>query len=314
MRRWKLFAVALAVAAVVLSGCRPLVSSEDKPIAVYATFFPIYALTDAVMQGVPNAELHCLAQPQDGCLRSYELSDWDVALLSRSANAVIMGGRGLESFESTLFAWGDGGPAVSALLYNVELYNQDDQVSGESESHLDGANPHLYMSVDGAKQIVESASAMLLSLDPMYSQKYIDNTEAALAELDDLRAKTLEIAGGLKGRRVILMNEALVYVAQDYGLRVADWIDRESATNLSDDVLADCLERISGTEARVILIERQAPRRLVENLEAAGYALARIDILSTHTAADGFDAYIAAQTANAQAVADAFARADDMGG
>ena len=114
---------ALTVLTFVLSGCRPLVTDATKALSVYATFYPIYALTDAVMAGIPDAALHCLVQPQDGCLRNYQLSDWDISLLASGADAVILGGRGLESFESTLTGWGETGPAVSAVLYNQELYN-----------------------------------------------------------------------------------------------------------------------------------------------------------------------------------------------
>lgn len=306
-------AAVLIMLALALSGCRPVVAPASQEIYVYATFFPIYALTDAVMRGVPNARLHCLVQPQDGCLRDYRLSDWDVALLSKSADAVIMGGRGLESFESALFAWGESGPAVSAVLYNLRLYNQEDPgTDDEQQSHLIGANPHLYMSVEGAKEIVQSVSAMLVSLDPAYAERYAANTETALAELDALQARANALLADCAGRRVILMNEALIYAAEDYGLEVAEWIDREPGTGLYDDSLQACLERLAGAEAEVVLIERQAPARLTEALEAAGYAVARIDILSTHREKEGFDAYIGAQTANAEAVRDAFGRANEM--
>ena len=96
-------ALILAFVAAALTGCGPLVTDETETLSVYATFWPVYVLTEAVARGVPDVELRCLVQPQDGCLRAYQLSDWDDALLSSGANAVIMGGRGLESFESTLF-------------------------------------------------------------------------------------------------------------------------------------------------------------------------------------------------------------------
>ena len=95
MRRILSIASIAIAAMLALSACAPLVPEEASEISVYATFYPLYALTDALMDGVPNASLHCLVQPQDGCLRSYTLSDWDAALLASSADAVIAGGRGL---------------------------------------------------------------------------------------------------------------------------------------------------------------------------------------------------------------------------
>lgn len=303
--------IALILAfSVMLSACVRLVEPESESISVYATFWPIYALADAAMDGVPDAALKLLVQPQDGCLRDYQLSDWDAELLARDADAVIMGGRGLESFESLLFGWGESGPAVSAVLYNLELYNQDDLVDGEAESHLRGANPHLYMSIEGAQEIVKSASAMLQSMDPQYAGQYAANAQSAVQRLDALLLQNREALKAYSGKGVALMNEALVYVARDYDLAPVAWIDRESGENLVDRELEDCLGRLEASGARVVLIERQAPKPLVAALEAAGYAVARLDVFSTRREGEGFDAYVQAQAENARSVALAFARAE----
>lgn len=310
MRRAVAMALLLIFLASVLSGCRKLVQDEDSPISVYATFYPIYALTDAVMHDVPDAALHCLVQPQDDCLRAYQLSDWDVALLARGADAVIAGGRGLESFESALFGWGEDGPAISAVLYNLELYNQDQAVDGEAQSHLQGPNPHLYMSLEGAKQIVESISATMVSLDPAYSDRYIDNSQSAIGALNKLLEASRAELAPYAGRRVALMSETLVYMARDYNLDIVEWIERETGANFGDNELALWLERLDKAGPDVVLIERHAPQALREALEAAGYAVVAIDVLSTHAEGEGFDKYLEIQGENAQALLEAFERAD----
>ena len=303
-RGWLAALLAVLLAA---SGCAPLVEDGPEQLTVYATFYPIYALVQPLTEGVPDLTLRCLVQPQDGCLRSYSLSDWDLYLLS-SADAVLAGGRGLESFENTLFGMGDKGPAVSALLYNLELHNST-RVShdeGQEDSHLTGPNPHLYMSVDGAKRIIESAAAMLQTLDPRYARTYVDNEAAALDKLDDLKRQMDAITGDLMGRKVILMNETLVYSATDFGLEVAGQVDRESGVALYDLELDECLEQLAGYDARVVLVEKQAPKSLVDALREQGYSVALIDIMSTHREAEGFDGYIQAQLNNARAIRRAF--------
>jgi ABC-type Zn uptake system ZnuABC Zn-binding protein ZnuA len=249
-------------------------------------------------------------QPQDGCLRAYQLSDWDAALLIRGADAVISGGRGLESFESTLFSWGEGGPAVSAVLYNLELYDPPQRVDGEAHPHFQGSNPHLYMSLDGAAHIVESISATLVSLDPDYSERYIRNSAVAVEALRELLDASRNRLAALAGRRVALMSEALIYVAQDYALEVADWIERETGSAFGDNELAIWLERLEKADVNVVLIEKQASQALVESLEAHGFTVALIDVLSTHVEGEGFDSYLEIQRNNVQAILDAFECAD----
>lgn len=302
----RLWAGIVAAAIMMLCGCSPLIEENDT-IELYASFYPIYALLDRMIEDVPDMQLHCLVQPQDGCLRSYEISDWDLRLLDSSADAIIIGGRGLESFESILFGWGNNGPAVSAVLYNLELYNQENENQNDEEaSHLVGANPHLYMSVDGAKSMIESMEASLIALDPQYVHIYSENVLEALDSLDKLKSDMLEIAGDISGSKVILMNEALVYVARDYGLDIDMCYDRESGVALYDSELSQCLAKLEKSSAQVVLIERQVPDGFVTALENAGYTVAQIDILSDRTASDGFDGYLQAQRENAAAIRSAF--------
>ena len=311
MRRHRIIrGIALAAALIAaLTGCSPLVQPQEQTAIVYATFYPIYALADAIIRDVPNIELHCLVQPQDGCLRAYQLSDWDARLLA-SADGVISGGRGLESFESELFSWGEDGPVVSAVLYNLELYNQGKtSAKGEQESHLQGENPHLYMSIDGAGQIAESISAMMVAMDPKYAANYAANTDAALVQLKEMAAQARGIVAAYSGQPVILMNEALVYTAGDYGLEIAEWIDRESAEGMADEELRRCLERLAACGAKVVLIEKQAPAQLIRALEEAGYSAAKLDVFTTGREGEGFEHYLQAQIDNARAISEAFERA-----
>ena len=302
MRRYRLWSVLALLT--LLTGCRPLVETEETPLSIYATFYPIYALTEAVMRDVPDAELHCLVQPQDGCLRAYAISDWDAYLLA-SADAVICGGRGLESFESLLFQWGKSGPAVSAVLYNLELY--EGKATGDREdSHLDGPNPHLYLSLEGAKRMIEGITGSMMALDPRYGDRYAENEEKAMAALNALSDQIQTEVGHLKGRKIALMHEALIYPAKDLGLEIVDWIDRESGEGLYGDALTACADRVKASGAEVVLIEQQAPAALIAALHSASIGVARLDTLSTGREGQGFDHYMEALQNNARAVARAF--------
>ena len=309
LRRLLALTACLLLVALAAAGCRPLVEDDTEALSVYATFYPIYALTDAVMDGVPDAELHCLVQPQDGCLRSYQLSDWDAALLAAGADAVMLGGRGLESFEGALFDWGDDGPAVSAILYNLELYDAGTTGDGEAESHFRGINPHLYMSLEGARQMVASIAALLQSMDPRYAGQYAENAKEADAALAAALNDAQGVLEGYRGRRVAVLNEALMYAARDYGLEIAEVLERESGDGMSGEALEKAIEGLSAAGIDAVLIEKQAPQAFVEAIGAAGFEVALMDVMSTHAEGEGFDAYLQIQAANARAVADALARA-----
>ena len=76
--------------------------------------------------------------------------------------------------------------------------------------------------------------------------------------------------------------------------------------------LAACLETLRSGGAKVVLIEKQAPQALCEALEGAGYAVARMDILSTRRANEGAEGYFEAQRANAATLKEAIAAGEDI--
>ena len=297
----------LLVVALLFSGCAPIAPKVEADRQVYASFYPIYALSGLVLGNVPGIRLRCFVQPQDECLRSYQISDWDLYMLAYDADAIIIGGRGLEDFESMLYSLGTSGPALITAMYDLNLYNQSDKTQvTEDSGHLVGANPHLYMAVSGAEKIAASIADAMAELYPALADDIEAGNESAQAKLSALYDETQRICAGVRGEKVILMNEALIYPAIEYGLEVADWYDRESGTTLYGDSLTDLLDELDETDAHVILIEKQAPTELTDALEAAGYAVARIDTMSSYALDAGYDGYIAAQTANAHAIARAY--------
>lgn len=298
----------LIIITVVACGCRKKVEqpAESAVTSVYATFYPLYAATEMLIEGVADVRLNCLVQPQDGCMRDYQLSDWDLALL-HTADLIIAGGRGLEDFESILYGLGENGPVVSAVLYNMELTEQKAvNTSEDTQSHWLDPNPHIYMQIDSMKEIVQRAANTLILLDAENEGIYKRNLEAAQARLDELRNEIEESLAEIRDQKVIIMNEALVYAAQEYGLKPCLFYERESGSELYDSDLDVCLRTLQKCDAKVILIEKQAPQTFCEALEAAGYRLAHMDVLSTHSASEGSEGYFEAHRENIQAIKAAF--------
>ena len=297
----------LCLLAAMLAGCgaAPMEAATEE-ISVYATFYPIYAIAAMITEGVPELHLNCLVQPQDGCLRSYALSDWDAALL-RSADAVLAGGQGLERFSTTLRLLGEEDAAVSELLYNMELIERAaENTDADSESHWLDANPHIYMSTSGAAEIAGRIAQSMIVLDPRYEELYLQNLERAEERLATLKAETDELVGEFAGEKVAVLNEALIYLADEYGLDAALCWDRDSGESMDEVALNDLLSAFAEADIQVVLIEKQAPQRLLENLRSAGIAVAALDVLSTRRAAEGYEGYFAAQRSNAAAVRAAY--------
>lgn len=292
--------------AMMFAGCSPIVADIPQDKTVYATFYPIYALADMIVEGVDGRQLHCLVQPQDDCLRSYALSDWDLYILNYGADLLLSAGNGLESFEDKLAEMGESSLPVAEILYGLEM--QVFENSSDEESHFSGDNPHLYMSMNGADAILENISAAMMLLDAEKAELYEANLIKAQAELTDVRRYIEETTEVCFDFACAVMNEALFYTADDCNLSIAAQYERESGEMLYGDDLEKCIDDFRKSAVDLVLIEAQAPEALVNALEQAGFAVVRLDVMSTHAESDGAEGYLNALKNNARLIAEACIR------
>lgn len=292
---------------ILLTGCAPEMKQTEEYKHIYASFFPIYALTGLIIEDIPEISLKCLVQPQDDCLRLYDMSGWDASVLAYDADVVVIGGHGLESFESSLYQFGANGPAVITASPSEELIDQGGMSdSDENTGHLSGINPFLYMSVGGAREMIAVIAPALATLYPEHAEAIAAGYNRADERLADVEKEIAAIREITSGKRVIIMNEALLYTALDYDMSIVYRYDRESGTTLYGESLDSTLREFEGLEADVILIEKQAPAELTAALSAAGYTVVGIDTMNSYPANATPDRYIEVQMSNAEAISAAF--------
>lgn len=300
-KRFLILFLALAVA-VSCSGCTPLMDADPETLSIYASFYPIYALTEMIVEGVPDLKMHCLVQPQDSCLRNYSLSDWDLYLLSYGADAIVLGGGGLESFSDALRQSAEQTHAIVEALAGLKLAENPEIERDETLSHWEGDNPYLYLSVDGAMEILHNLTDALSVMDPRYTEKYEANLTTALAEMDKLSVEIEGVRPMSRGKKAALLNEAMLYIAEDYEMEIAAVVPRESGENLAQSELEECVKQLKSGNVEVVLIEKQAPQSLIAVLESAGFKVAQIDTMGTRRESEGSDGFFEAQRKNIQAI------------
>ena len=295
---------AMMLAVLTLTGCSIQVQPVESARQIYAGFYPIYALTAPLLEGTENLQLKCLVQPQDGCLRDYALSDWDLSVLSYDADAVVIAGRGLESFESSLYAMGENGPAVITAMNGAILYNQG-KSGDEESSHFETENPYYYLSIPGAIAMTEQICQGLAELYPHQAAILTENGERARRKLEGLQEECQGIAGECAGKRVALLNEAAIYPALDYGLQVVYQFERESTTTVYGESMEQLVEELRSSGAEAVLLEDSAPTEMTDALEEAGFSLIRLNLMTAYAQDAGAEGYYEAQRSNARAIQEA---------
>lgn len=300
MKRLSMLLVIFALAAV-FTGCKPVVEETDvkKEYRVYASFYPVYALSRLIIdENIPDMQLYQLVQPQDGCLRSYSLSDWDL-YLAANADCVILNGSGLESFEAGLRSLGEDGPAVISatgsmvLLRNEEIQNE--------ESHFYGANPWMFLSVDGALEMTYAICANMQTLDPLCEEAYLKNLMRAEKKLLALKAEMEAIlADTNRDTPVAVAHEGIFWLCDEWDLNCVSVIERESGVMPEQGEIQKILEDIAASGAKAVLLEKQAPSALVYALKNAGCEVVMIDTMSSGSAQNASQGYFDAMLQNAR--------------
>lgn len=294
-KSWAALCALLAALAMLLGGCASPAEEQTQQVAgtqIYASFYPVYMMARPILKDAPGIELHCLVQPQDGCLRNYSLSDWDARLAS-GADGLIVAGEGLESFEGWALSLGEEGPAVMRVYDGVSLLGErlETEASDEDISHFEGLNPWAWLSVEGAKAMAESIAGMMGELDSEYAHLYEENFSAYSKTLDELSLQMDEIMTGYQYQKVVLMHEGLEYMAQELGLNSVLTIERESGEQMEGEELTELVGQINESGAKILLAEKQLPTAFKQALEEAGFHLALIDTFSTHSTAAQQDDY-----------------------
>ena len=275
-----------------LTGCHSLMTGEDALPTKYvsATFYPFYALTINITKDVPALSVSCLTQPQDGCIRSYHLSDWDRAVLMNQ-DVVVFGGRGLESFESELVQM-TSGPILLSVLEGAHLRTEDSgDADDENTTHFIGENPWAFLSVAGAMEISLSIAADMAEVDELFAQKYHENLSEYMKRLDALIGDMSDIMAPAPYVPVAVLHEGLTYFAAQFGLDIVLVYPREPGADAFDNDLETLLDALSQSGAKTVFLEEYAPAHLVRALEEHGYSVARLDTLTAHAADGDLNAY-----------------------
>lgn len=107
--------------------------------------------------------------------------------------------------------------------------------------HVEGADPHYWVSPKCAFIMASSIKEFLCELNPMGKQKYESNYQGLLTKLQEIDTRATELFSGAENRSFMIFHPNLGYMARDYGLeeisveyegkepppsRVKDLIDR----------------------------------------------------------------------------------------
>ena len=215
-------------------------STALASVRVVTSFYPVYAATLNVANGIEGVDVHNLASPHVGCLHDYQLTTADARKLSE-ADLFLANGAGMENFLDKV-------RAQNAQLKIVE--------TSEGISLIKG-NPHVWVSPKSAARQVDNIAKALSEADPENADRYAANAAAYNEKLSSLGERMKSELAPFAGTPVVALHDAFPYFARDFGLDIVGVIEREPGQEPSAKELAGTVDLVRAKNVKVILAEPQ---------------------------------------------------------
>ncbi len=158
-------------------------------------------------------------------------------------------------------------------------------------------NGHTWTSVDNNIKQVENIKNKLKEANPENAEIYEKNTNEYIEKLKSLKQKYETELVGLKGKKVVSLNESFAYLQIDIGLdSIEIHTDHEEST-MSAEMLAHTIEDMKKENIKIIIIDKNDNEKNAQNLaNETGAKIYKLD--SCLTGNMDKDAYLNAMTEN----------------
>jgi zinc transport system substrate-binding protein len=138
--------------------------------------------------------------------------------ISRLGNSVAYISNGYLGFEMT---WLDRFYETNRSMKKLSLGDKIDPIDSDHHhdgDHIEGADPHYWVSPKCALVMASSLLDFLCGLNPQHKEIYESNYQKLVLRIKDMDRKAREMFSGMKGRAFMIYHPNLAYLARDYGL------------------------------------------------------------------------------------------------
>ena len=218
---------------------------HESQTKVVVTIAPLESFVRAV--GGDRVAVRCLCTTTGP--HHYQPDSRDARLLSNADLFLAVGLTLDESFADAMYRTarkpdvpyvklGELLPEPSLLEMKHDCCKQGD---AEHAHHHDKWDPHVWLGIRQAVQIVEQIRDQLTKIDPSSKEVFEKNAAAYVAKLHGLHAEGKKLLADRAVRRIVSFHEALGYLAESFDLEIADVIEQGPGDQPTSRHIADLI-------------------------------------------------------------------------
>jgi ABC-type Zn uptake system ZnuABC Zn-binding protein ZnuA len=251
--------------AALVAATSPPVQAQPERLLVITTSPDLKSLVEAV--GGDRVEVESLSQPEQDP-HAIELKP---AQLVRARQAAMLVKVGLDHEP-----WLARLPAVSALVVDASktvplLQTETPRLRTERKAHTHAyGNTHYWLDPKNARPITASILAGLASLSPADRATFEARREAFLSRLEERLAAWETMLAPWRGARIVVVHDSWSYFAERFGLKIVAAAEPNPGVPPSPRELAALLDRLRGSDVRVLVADPHSDPSLVRQIADKG--------------------------------------------
>ena len=244
----------IGILSTILSGCT-MVKESDKSFNIVTSFYPIYIMTDNIVQDAENVKLSNMTDTNVGCLHNYTLQPTDLKKV-QNVNVFIENGLEIESFHDRLIKSVNNLYVIDSSKNIGDLIKDDEEING-----------HTWTSIANYIKQVEEIKDELKEKDPENSQIYEKNAQEYKNKLLSLKERYNQELSELKGKKVVSLNESFAYLLRDLQLDVTQIHTDHEESTISAEKLKTIIQKMKQDNIKIIIIDKNDDEKNAQTLK-----------------------------------------------
>lgn len=228
------FILSLILLISLFSGCH----SDTENCQIAATTLPVYEFTAGLCKGTELKVVQIVTESVS-CLHDYTLQSSQMRYLEAADTLVISGG-GLEDFLDD--ALQNSNTIIDASVNIDLLCGEEDHHHSHDHSH--DKDPHIWLSPENAKMMAKNICVGLTAQYPQYADRFSNNLENLLAEIDALQSYGTQALSDLSSRELITFHDGFAYFASAFNLTILKAVEEEAGSEASAAELKELITMV----------------------------------------------------------------------
>jgi len=146
----------------------------------------------------------------------------------------------------------------------VKFLDEENDKEHEEEMHHD--NPHIWLTVKGARKLAEKIAKYLSDIDVKNAHYYNENLHSYLRELDSLDKKIAILFENIENKRFVQWHPAWDFFAEDYGLKIVGSIEKGHGYEPSVKEFKNLVDKARRENAKAIVLGLNVESKATEAL------------------------------------------------